>query len=147
MASDSAIQVGQDVASTMANMSKALESSRKQVLREIGQDARKKLLANATQVPGGDRKFSRMNRYNHGGRLAVTYSVREDLVFIGSKGPWKIAEEGAAPHRQGKGRHPGTARSQGRKSWTLGADPIIEAAEQQVPEVIGDAVEEAFDRG
>lgn len=134
--------VGKQVASTLDGMSKALEAARKQVLRDIGQKARREMLAAATQVPGGDRRFSNMSRYSHGGRLAVTYSVRGDLVFIGSKGPWKLAETGAEPHALRHGHHPGT--HQGRRSWTRAADPILAGAEDQVPRVITDAVTEAF---
>lgn len=136
-------EVGAQVVKTMASMSKALDTSRKQVLRDIGKRARADLRAAATQVPGGDRRFSNMSKYSHGGRLDVTFNVRADLVFIGSKGPWKIAEQGAAPH----GHHPGTARSQGRSSWSRAADPVLASAAGEVPKVIGDAVEEAFNRG
>lgn len=132
--------VAADIGATLDRMKKALDASRKEVLRDVGKSARADLKAAATQVPGGDRRFSNMSKFNHGGLLDVTFSVRQDMVFVGSKGPWKIAEEGAAPH----GHHPGTARSQGRRSWSQTADPISEAAALDVPRVIGDAVEEAF---
>lgn len=141
----SALQVGDDVARTMASVTKALAESRRLALREIGKSARKTMMDQAPEVPGGDRRFSRMARYNHGGRLGVTFRVRNDLLFIGSKGPWKLAETGAAAHQIGGWRHPGTR--QGRSSWTRGADVALAHAERELPEVIGEAVEEAFGRG
>lgn len=140
----SPLQVGEDVAKTMAAMSKALDTSTKAALRKVGAGARKTMLARAAEVPGSDRRFSRMARYNHAGRLGVTVRVRDDHVFVGSKGPWKIAEVGAAPHRVRGGQHPGTARSQGRRAWSRGADVALAEAEKAVPKAIGDAVEEAF---
>lgn len=136
-----ALQVGADVASTMANVKRALVASTKKALRPIAADSRKTMLGAAAAPTGGDRRYSNMRRYNHGGRLDVTTRYRDDHVFVGSKGPWKIAEEGASPHRI---NHPGTARSQGRRAWSSAADPLVAEAEVKVPQVIGDAVEEAF---
>lgn len=135
------LQVGADVAATMASCSKAVDTSIKKALRPIANDARAKMRAAAGPPTGGDRRYSRMSRYNHGGRLDVTASTRTGLVFVGSKGPWKIAEEGASPHRV---NHPGTRRSQGRSAWSRAADPIVEQAANEVPRVIVDGVEAAF---
>ena len=137
----SALQIGNDVARTMASVSKALDKSVKNALRPIAKDARTTMRSAAGPPTGGDRRFSNMGRYNHGGRLDVTVSVREDLVFVGSKGPWKIAEEGARPHRV---NHPGTRRSQGRAAWSRAADPIAADAATEVPRIITKAVEGAF---
>lgn len=136
-----ALQLAADVASTMAAVSKALDKSVKDALRPVAKDARGKMRSAAGPPTGGDRRFSNMGRYNHGGRLDVTVSVREDLVFVGSKGPWKIAEEGASPHRI---NHPGTRRSQGRAAWSRAADPLVAEAETEVPRIITEAVEGAF---
>lgn len=125
----------------MANCTKALKASVTKALRPVANDARSKMRSAAGPPTGGDRRYSNMRGYNHGGRLDVTVRVRDDMVFVGSKGPWKIAEEGAAPHRV---NHPGTRGSQGRSSWSRAADPIVDEAETEVPRVIGDAVEEAF---
>jgi len=141
MASGSAIQVGADVASTMANVNRALVKSAKESLRPVAKDARSTMRSAAGPPTGGDRRFSNMGRYNHGGRLDVTVSVRDDLVFVGSKGPWKIAEEGARPHRV---NHPGTRRSQGRAAWSRAADPLAADAATEVPRIITKAVEGAF---
>lgn len=138
------IQVGADVAKTMASVTRALDASTKKALREVGAEAKKPLMAAATEVPGGDRRFSNMARYNHGGRLNVTTRIKSELVFVGSKGPWKIAEVGADPHRIRGGMHPGTRRSQGRASWSRAADRVLDAAAKGVPKTIEDGVEEAF---
>ncbi len=125
----------------MRNVSKALDKSAKDALKPTAKDARAKMRGAAGPPTGGDRRYSNMSGYNHGGRLDVTVSVRPDLVFVGSKGPWKIAEEGAAPHRV---NHPGTRRSQGRQAWSRAADPLANDAETEVPRIITDAVEGAF---
>jgi hypothetical protein len=137
----SALQVGADVASTMAAVSAALEKSVKTALRPVVNDARKRMRAAAGPPTGGDRRYSNRRGYNHGGRLDVTANARDDLVFVGSKGPWKIAEEGASPHRV---NHPGTRGSQGRSAWSRAADPIVADAESEVPRIITEAVEGAF---
>lgn len=137
-----AVQVGTDVAATMANVKRALDASVKKALQPIAAEARKTMRAAAARPTGGDRRYSNMRRYNHGGRLDVTTRYRDDLVFVGSKGPWKIAEAGADPHRV---NHPGTARLQGQRAWSLAADGLVDDAEKKVPKVITEAVEGAFD--
>lgn len=145
MLSGSALKIGTDVASTMANVNKAVTASSKKAMRDVGNAAKKRMLPAAGPPTGGDRRYSNMSRYNHGGRLDVTVSVRAGsdwaLAFVGSKGPWKIAEAGASPHRV---NHPGTARSQGRSAWSRAADPLIRELGTDVEETITDAVEDAF---
>lgn len=132
------------VAGTMTVSSRVLRDATKKALRSVGNDARKTMRAQAVLVPGGDRRFSNMSGYSHGGRLDVKIKQRDGSVLVMSKGPWKIAEVGANPHRIGRGRHPGTRSSQGRRSWTKGQEAVFSDAERTVPKDIGGAVEKAF---
>lgn len=141
---DSPLDVARAVADSMSAASAALQVATKKALRAAGTTARKEMNRVATDVPGGDRRFSNMSRYNHGGRLAVTVRQRAGAVFVMSKGPWKLAEEGANPHRIGKGLHPGTRASQGRSSWTKGQDATFGVVEKELPREVSEAVEKAF---
>ena len=85
---------------------------------------------------GGDRRFSNMAGYNHGGRLAVKLRPKPGEVWVTPRGPWKLAETGAAPHRV---NHPGTR--QGTRAWTRGQAVVFDRLGREVPDQIGDAVE------
>lgn len=138
----SAFSVGEDVAKTMASMSKALDVSTKDAFRAVGKVASTTMMRHAVEAPGADRRFSRMRGYNHGGRLGVKVVARAKSLFVGSKGPWKLAETGADPHLIGGWRHPGTR--QGRQSWSRGAAIALAEAERTVPDMIDEAVGGAF---
>lgn len=144
---DSPLDVAQGVARAMDAVAAAMAAATKKAMRGVASDARKEMTRQARVVPGGDARFSNMARYNHGGRLAVKTTVRDDEVFVMSKGPWKIAEEGASPHRMGRGVHPGTRSTQGRRSWTVGERAVLDSAEHEVPAALTDGVEAAFLKG
>lgn len=145
MASGSPLQIGEDIAKTMVNINKAVTASSRKAMRDVGNTAKQPMLSAAGPPTGGDRRYSNMRRYNHGGRLDVNVVVRAGsdwaLAFVGSKGPWKIAEAGASPHRV---NHPGTAGSQGRSAWSRAADPIVAKLAADAEDTITEAVEDAF---
>lgn len=142
---NSPLDAAREVADTMDRAARALKQATKESLSDAGTVAKGELTARAGEVPGGDRRFSRMRRYNHGGLLNVrTKIIGPTDLLVSPRGPWKLAETGADPHRLGRrgGWHPGT--SQGRRSWTRGQADVYDKLGRQVPEHIGDAVEEAF---
>lgn len=140
-----ASDIGAEMASTLDAVSKAIKDTTKAVMRDSSKAARKHILKQAGVVPGGDRRFSNMARYSHGGRLNLTTKSRDLDTWVLPRGPWKLAETGAAAHRFGRGMHPGTR--QGRRSWTVGQEATFEELERTVPKEITDAVEGAFRRG
>lgn len=144
---DSPLDVGRAVQSSMNAASTAMAAGLKAALRAVNANARKEMTKQSRLVPGGDARFSNMARYNHAGKLAVKTTTRPDSVFVMSKGPWKLAEEGANPHRIGRGMHPGTRSSQGRRSWTKGEQSVFQQSETDIPETITDAVVSAFMKG
>lgn len=146
MAKDSPIDVGMAVKGGMDAASKALKKASRDAIREAGKIARAELMKTAVVVPGPDRGFSRMG----GRKLSVRFESAPGQVEVIPKGPWKIPETGAAPHR-GKAwnhafRHPGTAATQGRRSWSKGRDAAFDVIGVQVLDDIGEAVEQAFER-
>lgn len=141
---DSASQVGAAIRRSLSASSTALGQAVKDGLKSGGKAARTELNLRAKDVPGGDRRFSNMRGYSHGGRLGVSVRTRGDEVEVSPKGPWKIAEVGASPHRQGRGLHPGTRSSQGRRSWTRGRDAVFVEVERSFVNDVGGAVERAF---
>lgn len=144
---DSPIDVGIAIGRSLNAAAAAIQAATKAELRGAGVAARKEMTRQAGDVPGSDRRFSNMSRYGHGGRLAVNVRGRGAAVFVMSKGPWKLAEEGADPHRIGGGVHPGTRSSQGRRSWTKGQEAVLGRVERTLPSAVAAAVESAFLEG
>jgi hypothetical protein len=116
-----------------------LKASTRKALTGAAKVSRRELMAKATQVPGGDRTFS---NFRKAGSLAVKTRQRDGALTVSPKGPWKIAEEGASPHPK---NHPGTARSQGRGSWTAGKTAIFDELERTIPRDVEAAVVNAFE--
>lgn len=125
--------IAADVSSSLRQMRKAIDTSVKASLREIGAKARSAHLNHASDVPGSDRKFSGTNRHN-GGRLGVKvrYEYRDLEVRVSPQGPWGLAE---GP----KGRRP-----DGQGSWTAGTKEVHAVAEKVLPEKVDAAVKAAF---
>jgi hypothetical protein len=133
------LDVGRDVADTMAGVSKVLARATKESLTEAAKVAKDAINAKSPGPTGGDRRFSNMRRYNHGGRLGVKTRQRSGQLWVIPAGPWKLAETGAAPHPV---NHPGTR--QGTRAWTRGQVETFAKLERTVPDDIARDVEEAF---
>lgn len=151
----SPIQVGSEVAATLASMNKALTASTKKGLGEVGKAAKKEL-----EASGRTRVRSLRFRNMKGARLGVRYKVGAAEVSVSPTGPWGILEPGAKAHtivakkgrrsnamrvnggwRRGPFRHPGTSDT---RAWTTGQEATFDAAEKILTDTIGDAVEGAF---
>lgn len=148
---DSALQIGNDVAKTMANLSKALDASVKAALKDAGKTAKDELEAQGRRRTG-DLRFSNMR----GAKIGVRTRVSSDEVTVSPSGPWGILEPGAKGHQIGtKGRplkingkvvrgpvkHPGTRDT---RAWSIGQDETFRVVGEQFPKQVGDDVEEAF---
>jgi hypothetical protein len=147
----SASDVGKQVATTLNGMSRALVTSKKAALRDVGKLAKKELeTAGRSRVPS--LKFRNMG----GAKLGVKTKVTADEVTVSPSGPWGILEPGAKRHtigrkgrrirvgdgwRYGPVKHPGTRDT---KAWTRGQDATFEKVEKTMTDVVGEAVEEAF---
>src|SRR3546814_5067062 len=70
---------------------------------------------------GGDRRFSNMRRYNHGGRVGVRRRQRDSDMWIIPQGPVKLAETGAAAHRV---NHPGTRQGTRSEERRVGTESV-----------------------
>ena len=128
--------VGDDIARSLLNMGREIDRAVKDINREVGKVARDEAYTTAKASTGGDRKFSRFK----GPALGVRLKVDRDGVTVSPSGPWKIAEEGAAPH----GGHPGTAATQGRKAWSRGRDATVRRLDRQIPETLDRAGDRGF---
>lgn len=118
-------------------------------MKDAGNVARKELDATAPIVPGPDKRFSNFKR---AGKLGVKVRADSSGVTVSPRGPWGIAERGAAPHTmpawgRGQAKHPGTRAKQGRQAWTKGRLAAFRVLEKQVPDRIAREVERGFDRG
>lgn len=131
-----AANVGREIDQTMKRVSTSLRTATKAALADAAKVSRTELNARAGEVPGGDRVFS---NFRKAGRLAVSTRQNAGVLTVSPKGPWKLAETGASPHRI---NHPGTR--QGRLSWTRGQEAIFDQLEQTIPDQIETDVEKAF---
>lgn len=144
MAGDSPLDVADRVAETMAAVSKALRAETKAAMGAAAKVARAEMARTAVQVPGSDRRFSHWR-----GRplLSTSTKVEDGLsgggvaLRVSPRGPWGVAEKGAAPH----GGHPGTRSTQGRQSWSRGRDATFDVLGVELPERFERVVEEAFE--
>lgn len=128
--------IGDDIARSLNGMGREIQRAVKQVNREVGKVARDEAYTTAKQSTGGDRRFSNFK----GPALGVRLKVDTDGVTVSPSGPWKIPEEGAAPH----GGHPGTRSTQGVKAWTRGRDATVQRLDREVPQEIDRAAERGF---
>lgn len=147
----SALQVGDEIADSMAAVARAVQSSTKEALRDAGKTAKTELETSMRRQVGSLRL-----RNMRGAKLGVRTRVTADAVTVSPSGPVGILEPGAAPHTIGvKGRplkingrvirgpvkHPGTRDT---RAWSIGQDATFEAVGRDLPKTVGDAVEGAF---
>jgi hypothetical protein len=123
----------------MKATSRALDAATKSALADAEKAAKSELESTGRGPTGGDLRFRNMRRYNHGGRIGVRLRPRRGELWVVPRGPWKLAETGAAPHRV---NHPGT--TQGTSAWTRGQATTFARLGADIPNKIGDAVENAF---
>ena len=120
---------------------KALTDAAKAVVDAAGDTAKAELAKTAPIVPGSDLQFS---NWKAAGKLKVR--VRRERasegvgIWVVPVGPWGLAQVGAKAHPV---NHPGT--KQGKQSWSKGRDATYARLKGEIPEGLGDAVEEAFD--
>lgn len=145
------LDMAKDVDRAMAGATRAVRDAVKQVGKDAEKVARAKLGPAAKIVPGGDARFSRMAKLNHGGRLGLRFRHDTEGVTVVPRGPWKLAETGADAHtgKAGKDRHPtdhpGTR--QGRKSWSTARAEVLRELDRTVPDMVARKVEGGFDDG
>lgn len=137
----SASDVGAEVARTLGSMSNALIASRKTALREAGTVAKPIMMAGGRSVLPSMR-FRNMR----GATLSVRTRVTDEALVVSPVGPWGILEPGARPHsgdawHRGRRPHPGTRDT---SAWSTGQAKTYAALGQDIPDTIGDAVEDAF---
>lgn len=131
-----ASDVAREIDSTMKRTATALRAATKAALADAAKLSRSELRAKAGQVPGPDRVFS---NFRKAGALDVSTRQRDGVLTVSPRGPWKIAETGAAPHPV---NHPGT--HQGRMSWTTGQADIFDKLDRTIPADIEADVSKAF---
>lgn len=147
----SALQIGNDVASAMRSVNRAVVTSTKKGLRAVGVRAKKEL-----EGSGRARVPSMRFRNMRGAKIGVRYKVTEDQVAVAPTGPWGILEPGATSHtissprampigprmiRRGPFHHPGTGDT---GAWSKGREATYDAAEKILTDTVGAAAEEAF---
>lgn len=137
----SASDVGNDIARSMDRASKALKDATKAAMKDAGAVAKAEMLKTATVVPGADRQFS---NFKKAGKLGVR--VRQEnrgnvaATIVLPQGPWSLAEFG----RPARGNDPGTARTQGKRSWSKGKDATFDRLSDTVPKQVEEQVERGF---
>lgn len=134
---DTPESIAADFARSMAGVKKELTRAVRAVAKEGGAVAREEHHLTAAQSAGPDRMFS---RFKKAGKLDVKLRYNDDGASVIPRGPWKIAEEGAAPH----GGHPGTRAKQGRKAWTRAEAETIAVLDDRIPKTVTEAVDRGF---
>jgi hypothetical protein len=129
--------IGADIKRSLNVLSRNVKTATRQVAKDAAKIAREEARAAAVKAAGPDRRFSNFK----GPALDVAVKYDDDSsVTIRPKGPWKIAEEGAAPH----GGHPGTRSTQGRRRWSESRDSTIDRLDKDAPKVFDKAFESGF---
>lgn len=129
--------------SSLATTLQAQAKNVRQFVRDVAKDAakiaREEHRTAAAAGTGGDRRFSNFK----GPALDVKAKYEPGGVQIVPRGPWKIVEEGAAPH----GNHPGTRATQGRKLWTRAEEATVDRLDRVIPDGVDAAMEAGFRAG
>lgn len=135
--------IGNDIARTMNQASRAVDKAIREVAREGVKVAREEMNKTAAQSAGPDRKFSQAKT---GGKLQVRARFDGSGSVITPAGLWGLAEKGAKPG--GKGRHanhPGTQGPQGRRAWSRGREATFARLDKELPAKVDQVMTGALD--